>query len=1453
MRNQLRFWGKRALGLLLLGAVAIGAVELSQLNIAVIWNSGTNSYQAPRGWQVGGTNTGGISNAPEIGKAQLKLLLSGIDTTITIDANNSSLDTSGIPDEILDSNGITTGPYAGKLKNVRVYKNGSGLTYQSIVDDFYGEKPASILYINGGVQIGDPNLYALLREAASNESGIMALGDASAKEALLIDTSKQAFPVMGVQRDFRFKAFYGDEVKEFDFDTLNNETLWKISDTVVLAGFVNYSNENQSSYYMLVKGKGTDKAKYAFYNNAGVLDTAEVEGKLIYSKVGATITNNINVPGVEVLTKYGEWSIKATAVDIIDDDLYAPEMTSGIYNNHDAILVGKSDGVYVAKANWGAPFKANNTVIAARGNKVDGVVGNWVTSSDGNYFNVTSDFVFTCPNIEDGSVNDEILVIKAGTQIYGATVDTDNDLQGGSYLDTYLAGGYKNLKINFTNINEQIFKEVFPNLDTLGIKELKFKPWTVKGRIQADADIWAFNEQLKLESFSPLYEGLIPFHPDTFYVDYLGDQVAGEAGYKQFVKPPEKDTDFNLPADSMRIDSAGYGDKAYHVIGAVQKNHRRLVMLGFQPTYLENTKLTQLLLQDATKWISVDDFKIEKPDIYPEDGANIHTTFDTMHCAVDFTQKGDGIKKAEYNLTIELTYAGVTKTKVINIPADDGKTDIDSFVVTFSDLGINIDPTDLNNTTVSFKIKAEAPNPAQSSFEGDSTLGTFNIYKLTNPNSVYGNIGSSEEYEGTSFIDTFYTDTATAGSGKYFVDSVVTIHATIDGAAEVNGASKFGIEILPDQSTVTAWATAPGYINSGTVTKEYIQTAQEFGLKSAKYLETDAIADGMPDVIEVELTNLTKQVIGENASVSVQDVLDSVLAYIDLPDGITVDASQTATHADSILTIYIVTDPSLYPKTDVDPATDSLKTTKDVLINGVGDMKKQAIKIKDGMAPIVTKVSVDPLNLTLTVDFSEGVKISEAKDGFLEFVKIDGLTYTVELDESSGSSLISGGDGSETFTFKIKGFVDSTGTSVTPITGDSVSISVTGGIKDGSGANEQTKENKKIAITVSAYPLNILSAYYYDIGDTLDGYVDEIKVFLDSLSLALINGDSTINNGTVATALTPYMNNQLNLITVTDKDLTIDSITQYSDGDLFTKGVVLHVHDSKVNKPNTTSAGDSLALDTTAAVGTVGVLQEKTVPIGDSLAPVLITVIFDPKDKEGGKDTLTVIFSEVVDKPDNLEDFLIFTDGKITYKMELTLVSDPNNTNTFIYEVISVVGKTYPEDLDSVSLLTGSGITDKTGNVQDKTTEPITITVGDYNNDISVGVIGPFDPNDPIDPILIEQIDPNGMTTIGSNSVGTVVLVSITGAILPGDVVRGELWVYDAVGNEVATGIPGEPTITSKGEFKLAAVWDGTNDAGRVVGSFNYVSFMKIYKKTAGESQEQLLGIEKFMIGVSEK
>ncbi len=1174
---------------------------------------------------------------------------------------------------------------------------------------------------------------------------------------------------------------------------------------------------------------------------------------MIFSKKGLTVEfNNTIVPTSNILTKYGEWSIKAKAVDIIDNDLYAPEMTTGIYNNHDAILVAKDNAVYVAKANWGSQLVANATVIAKRGDKLPDVESYGDTS--GGEFVFSKDYVRAAPNIDDPTKIDSILIVESGTHIKKASTDSEFDLVGGTYLNTYLAGGYKNLKLKFDNISDTIFGEVLPKLKAKGVSELKFKPWTKGGRIQADADIWAFNEQLKLASFNPLYAKQEAFDSTKYYVAYLGDQVAGTKGTLQFVKPPENpgtwngsgadpyDSDFDKAADSMRIDSVGYDTtgKLYHLISAIQKNHRRLVMLGFQPSYLDSVPLAKDLLLDATLWISVDDFKLPKPLIKPADGSNIFTWFDEMNFEVDFSLKGDKIKKEAYEFKLEVTYGSTTVDTLILVPADDGSIEIDSFTILLSDLGIDIDSTDLVNTKIDFSVEV-SPADTFAFFDGNSASATLNIYKLTKP--ILSN--SMSEFTGSM------TETMTCSTTTSPTDSSGIVGASINwtlGSGSSSGTSPLDVTIS-ETGTLTAFASLAGYINSEDTSKTYQKNADGFGLEKAYYLDTNSVPDGYADLIVVTFNDSTLKILEDYPNLTTQSVLDTIAAGLDIPDNLTLDALVAT---DTGFIIYVTDDKTSLP--DTDKKNDLLKQTLTDTVGDVGFLDPQDVPILDSMAPVIIIADFDPDGNKLTITFSEKTAITELTDNTFIFTDFEGNTYTVTditYDDPSGN-------GSAVHHFIVGAITDSNGDTTTIKSGDFIQLKGDTTVVDLKEI-AQNKTTKKVPITVDLYPIGLESATFLDIpvGDVADGKIDQIYVELNSATLSVIN-DGLLSLQDVANTLNSDKASgtlKLLLLDNDDKDnfpaknLTIDSVGVLNDS------LIVYITDNAVT-PNTSDQDDKLADTDLDTVANVASLAADTLDIIDGVAPVLIKVIVNPHDKEDSTSigTVTLIFSEDVEVPnDNIKDNLIFTDKKgQTYTLDLDYDGPNVKSDEHIYTIkTSKTGKTvYPLDKDTVTLVGGTGITDGT-NIQDKDGNPIVIAVGPYPITTTTDVIGPFTVETEIPDGLLDFVGiVDKSTLIGPNVTdgkvkGTALVITISNAeITSPQMLYSEVTIFDVVGNIVAKADvdgpkPSNLTVTvtdmpNSPKYAITTVWTGKNDLGRNVGTGNYLVIVSLKRYENG-------------------
>ncbi|MGM0444009.1 MAG: chitobiase/beta-hexosaminidase C-terminal domain-containing protein [Fibrobacterota bacterium] len=905
---------KKLLMLVLTFVAFAQAIEVKDLNIAVIWNGRTDSRLAPRGWKVGFDTTGsGMDTtieacpAPEIGKAQLKNLLASFDNTVSFD---STLDTTGIPDEMRTGGGIPSGPYQGKFKRVRIYSRSSfPLDLAAIKNDYNNVKPDAIIYINAGAEWATPGgddqgLYKLLRDAADDDIGIMTIGDASLTDAKSIDPSKTRFPVMGVQKTYRFKAFgsdpmgYNDTIREFNFLAGNDTKDWEVPDTVVLHS--NYQDGKTLVTYWIETLKGD--TIYISNNN------------------GTSKTNNTILSDSDILHAYGEWSINAKAVEVMDNDLYAPEMASGVFPNHDLILkgTGYQDNVTVSVSDkeWGEVMWVNGDIHARLNDPVPNHTA--FGSSQGQDFVFDKDYVVEKANIDNPAKTDKIRVIEKGATI---------GLQSDYYYDTYYAGGYKDLKIRLFDdgSTKKIFSEVLPTLKSKGITELAFKPWTKGGRIKADADIWAVNEKLPLEDFDDISSN--GFDPNAYYRAYLGDQVAGAKNTPHFVKPPEVRQDFDKPAKDMRLDSLGYDQdgKLYHVISAIQNGHRRMVMLGFQPSYLKNSDAVLDLLEDATKWIAINDYQLPDPEIIPvengteltpADGQKIYTDQDTVLFRMDFTKKGIVLHEAGFDLNYEIDYDGNTQTGTITIPADDGSDHIEEAMIDLS-TELSIDPAQTAATEVTIRVTAEPlidPAPYDKS---NTTEAELKLRKLT---AEFKNGGNDQtiNYSGT-YDEEIISDTTIFGNSV----SDVAVRYSENGGPWHTEPADYAFAVNSVALSLQATARKDRYVNADTLRRTYkkddlklprpeldIDPASVNGTgdylffrDTALFMGLESYSVGGIDVVNDDYT-LAFNLNGDNRTMADTGRVELSLTYIDS----LIDAGETALSVDKAVTKAVDTD-----------------------------------------------------------------------------------------------------------------------------------------------------------------------------------------------------------------------------------------------------------------------------------------------------------------------------------------------------------------------------------------------------------------------------------------------------------------------------------------------------------------------------------------------------------------
>ena len=839
---------------------------VKKMKIAVIWNEDTDNSDVPWGWNVGGKSEHypeDVQDAPEIAKAQLKFYLSsigytGYDFSKTLDS-----------DVMEEGWGGNINP---ELENVYIYTTYSVDSYNRIKNDFGGVKPNAIIYIGAGAEIGDEvkqKVFKLMEDAAKDNVGILLIGSKSAVDAKELDKEKETFPVMGVQKPFYLKAWVPDGtdvLKEFNFLSKNDTQEWEIADTVTIYG-------DYEGHIQLRLGEREPKGELIYDNKSNGGNTALTRDNIMNAWVHNDFIRTFtykNENGTEtrdttkIIGAYGEASIYAKAVEVIDVDEYPTEMNFGVHREPDFEVVAENGKVYIMGRSWNPGLTINGREIIKKSSELTGANG-LQGSMSGNYFVVSQDWFLEEENPENNNKKDKILVIRQGTRIKQSTLGRNNDdSEDGTYIDQFSAGGFLDLRINLGKFKDsKIFKDIFTHHELKNKEDLYFKPWSVGGkyadggRIKADADIWAFNEKLKLRSFDELSASNARFDQSAYYCDYLGDQMAGKPnGAKQFMRPPLNLAEFDVSYD-RRIESElpatnstntnyykNFKGKLFHAISAVQHGSRRLAMVGYQPTFLMDMMASRAILHDITKWIGYNQYQLLGPDIKValENGDTvaaheqyIKTTEGPIIVEFNGSNMTDEMRKYEHTLKAKLTYGNTTiPVKSANISVDEtGKVVIEFYL----ENDITINPNNENDTTITVVAWPEGNRESIfSTDENDTTKATIKLKKLDTKVTINNNDNITDGRETTS-KDTLVITAVWDKDKNPVTDEEITVTVKSKDKTEtitVKNGDKILFKDLPEGDlTIEITAKANGYVNSNTKTlkvnnnldKPYIVTA----------------------------------------------------------------------------------------------------------------------------------------------------------------------------------------------------------------------------------------------------------------------------------------------------------------------------------------------------------------------------------------------------------------------------------------------------------------------------------------------------------------------------------------------------------------------------------------------------------------------------------------------------
>jgi hypothetical protein len=478
----------------------------------------------------------------------------------------------------------------------------------------------------------------------------------------------------------------------------------------------------------------------------------------------------------------------------------------------------------------------------------------------------------------------------------------------------------------------------------------------------------------------------------------------------------------------------------------------------------------------------------------------------------------------------------------------------------------------------------------------------------------------------------------------------------------------------------------------------------------------------------------------------------------------------------------------------------------------------------DSAAPVIVSAQYysfnsSTINDTLVVSFSEKMSVVNNNTPF-KFWTAATPSYLVTVNDVNTDS--------NTVTFYVVNFPDN----ITPSAGDSIWIYADHEVMDVLGVEQMVDTNKKQPLSLySAF--SIQSAAYYDTDTRPDGYIDLIRVTMNT-------APGTIDFSNLASAVALPAGRYFNALTAGNFMATAS-------------GFDINVVQSRTSIPfdqvNTAvDADDKLIISASTAIGNNSVILPASVAITDSLAPVVVSGLFCPKaetDNTAMKDTLITTFSENVKVPSANQPFSFFDISGVFpggYSMTLTPLSTiQGKALTFL---VDATQKAYPQNGDSLWIIGGNNVEDIVSIVQTKDTKPAPLTVKPYPLILSITVLNPVQLSNPeIHANLVRRYD------LGDNNTGCLVIVDISGHIEDPQKLTGELYILDAVGNKVQEDIKANYVkYFDKDNMEhnaLTMVWDLRNRKARFVGPATYCGIITVKNdNTMLEQKRVLIGVK---------
>jgi len=470
------------------------------------------------------------------------------------------------------------------------------------------------------------------------------------------------------------------------------------------------------------------------------------------------------------------------------------------------------------------------------------------------------------------------------------------------------------------------------------------------------------------------------------------------------------------------------------------------------------------------------------------------------------------------------------------------------------------------------------------------------------------------------------------------------------------------------------------------------------------------------------------------------------------------------------------------------------------------------ITLRDAMAPVIVSADYYAFNSptlddSLIVTFSENMSALGAEARPFKFWTPADPEYLVELREGSTANT--------RMTLHVQDFIDN----IIPSAGDSIWIYAHHNVKDNLGNMQVVVGNKRQPLRVFA-AFTVRAAAYLDTDARPDGYIDVIRVTLNAIP-------ATFDFSSLAPAITLPSGRYFSPIGTGSFAAT-------------TAGFDIRVVQSKTNVPyskvNTAvDANDKFTIGANTGIGGNNMILPVSIAISDSLAPVIIKGLFCPKLQNGTPgipDTLIVTFSETVLVPGVQEPFK-FHDISGAFPANYSMTLSPVNTtpDAIVTFLVDKTQKTYPQNGDSVWIVSKAQIQDNGLIVQSRDTKPAPLIVKPYPLIITITALNPISLSAPaIHPALVNRYG------LGTDREGALITADISGHIEDPSRLSARLDILDAVGNIVAENITAhavEYVVNNNKHLALALVWNLRNRNSRISGPAPYCAVISVKNGTS--------------------